>query len=325
VKPANISKTSPALIPYPNLLANTPYKNQKDDDPRITSVFRVRVDACDRLWVMDSGLADILGEAIVYSNPQILVYNLNTDKLIRKYVFRNEDSQQHSFFANIIVDVEKDKCDDAFAYAPDLGSYAIVVYDFKKDKSWRIKHHYFHFNPLQGNYNVGGVNFQWTDGVFGIALTKPNPDGSKTAFFHALSSQSQFKVNTFVLQNENEGKESNFSAYSLVGDKGENSQTSANFIEVDSGVMFYTQVNKDAIYCWNTNKPFVNENLVEVASDAETLVFANDLKVDYEKRLWVLTDKLPVFLIKGLKSDEVNYRIFVAPVDDAIRGTNCAP
>lgn len=288
-------------------------------------MFRVRVDACDRLWVMDTGIADILGNTIEYSKPQILIYNLLDDKLIRQYVFKPEDVQENSFFANIVVDVDKDKCDEAFAYVPDLGAYAIVVYDMKNDKTWRIKHNFFHFNPLEGDYNVGGVNFQWTDGVFGIALTRPNPDGSRTAFFHALSSYSEFKVNTFVLQDEKEGKGSNYTAYSLVGNKGANSQTSASFIHEPTGVMFYTQVNKDAIYCWNTDKPFEQENLEEVASDSTTMVFPNDLKVDYKNNLWVLTDKLPVFVIKGLDPKEVNYRIFVSPVAEAIKNTNCAP
>lgn len=78
-------------------------------------------------------------------------------------------------FLNVfkIVDTQASNCGDAFAYIPDLGSYAVVVYDFKNDKSYRVKHNYFHFDPLQGDLNVGGVNFQWTDGVFGMALGKP--------------------------------------------------------------------------------------------------------------------------------------------------------
>lgn len=76
-----------------------------------------------------------------------------------------------------IVDVQKNDCDNAFAYVPDLGAYGVVVYSFKADKSWRASHNFFHFDPLQGDYNVGGVNFQWTDGVFGMALGKPQNDG----------------------------------------------------------------------------------------------------------------------------------------------------
>lgn len=47
----------------------------------------------------------------------------------------------------------------------------------KENDSWRVKHNYFHFDPLAGEYEVGGIKFQWTDGVFGLALSKINTDG----------------------------------------------------------------------------------------------------------------------------------------------------
>lgn len=57
---------------------------------------------CDRLWVVDTGLADILGEPTVYSDPAILIYDLNTDKLVRKYTFKEDVIKQDSFLANIV-------------------------------------------------------------------------------------------------------------------------------------------------------------------------------------------------------------------------------
>lgn len=76
-----------------------------------------------------------------------------------------------------IVDVPKSGCDDAFAYVPDLGAYATVVYSLKMDKSWRVKHNFFYFDPVMGDFNVGGVNFQWTDGVFAMALGPQSEQG----------------------------------------------------------------------------------------------------------------------------------------------------
>lgn len=76
-----------------------------------------------------------------------------------------------------MVDSTSSTCDDAYAYLPDLGGYGIVVYSWKDNNSWRIQHNFFHFDPLAGDYNVGGVNFQWTDGVFGLALSKVQTDG----------------------------------------------------------------------------------------------------------------------------------------------------
>ncbi len=71
----------------------------------------------------------------------------------------------------------------------------MIVYDFKLDKSWKVKHNFFHFDPLQGEYDVAGVKFQWTDGVFGLALGNPiNKAGDRTVYFHSLSSTKQFSV-----------------------------------------------------------------------------------------------------------------------------------
>lgn len=64
-----------------------------------------------------------------------------------------------------------------------------------------------------------------------------------------------------------------------------------------------------------------------VAQDNETLVFPNDLKVDHELRqnLWVLSNKLPVFLYSNLDPNEVNFRVMTAPTDLAVSGTVCDP
>jgi hypothetical protein len=71
----------------------------------------------------------------------------------------------------------------------------VIVYDFKQDKSWKVKHNFFHPDPLAGEYNVAGVKFQWTDGVFGLALGNPiNKAGDRTVYFHAISSTKQFSV-----------------------------------------------------------------------------------------------------------------------------------
>lgn len=76
-----------------------------------------------------------------------------------------------------VVEVDKDTCDDAFAYVSDLAANGIVVYSLKQDDSWRVTHHYFHFDPLAGSYDIGGLKFQWSDGVFAMALTKPKENG----------------------------------------------------------------------------------------------------------------------------------------------------
>jgi len=222
------------------------------------------------------------------------------------------------------VDADRSECQDAFAYIPDLGAYGVIVYSLRNDKSYRVKHNFFHFDPLQGDFNVGGVNFQWTDGVFGLAVGPMNPDHSKDIYFHALASTKEFKVSNRVLQNESHvtGGDSYYD-FKYVGDRGMNGQSTAEVFDPETGVIFYTQVNKDAIACWNIKRPYTPDTQGLIDSDSHTLVFPNDMKIDNEGTVWVLSDKMPTYLYKELDPSAVNYRILTGQNRDLIKGTPC--
>lgn len=118
------AEESPILTPYPNWDANTiesdgtqtpehvggradaPKAQVVDgplaDNSSIISTFRIRVDECDRLWVMDTGLADILGNPKQIAQPALVIFDLNTDKLIRRYTFQPSDIKDGTFFANVV-------------------------------------------------------------------------------------------------------------------------------------------------------------------------------------------------------------------------------
>lgn len=331
----NVSdEITPELRPYPSWEENklpSDHHGSSDEGTKylknnasIISTFRVRADECDRLWVMDTGLADILGDAVQYAPPSLVLFDLYTDKLIRRHYFNSTLLKEDSFFANVIVDTERGDCDNAFAYIPDLGSYAVVVYSFAEDRSWRIKHNFFHFDPLAGDYNIGGVNFQWTDGVFGMAVGKRLNDGTRPVYFHAFSSTKEFIVSNAVLKNESYAQSPQaYYDYKLLGDRGPNSQSSAEFYDVETGVIFYTQVNKDGIGCWNTRMALNTDTQGLVDSDSDALVFPNDLKVDNEGMLWVLSDRLPMFIFTSLDEEQYNYRILVGETREMIKGTPC--
>lgn len=119
---------SPVLHPYPSWQANTLPADQDDqernlptatgghdnapkatvsnmtlqDQSAIISTFRIRVDECDRLWVMDTGLADILGNPKQLAPSGLVIFDLKTDQLIRRYSFSDSDSKEDTFFANVV-------------------------------------------------------------------------------------------------------------------------------------------------------------------------------------------------------------------------------
>jgi len=342
------AEKSPKLHPYPSWEANalpidvnpqhdkTPSGGRLDaekatavvgelkDNATIISTFRIQVDACDRLWVLDTGLADILGNPKQVTPNAIVIFDLKTDKLLRRFMIPKAQTKEDSFFANIIVDSERAECNDAFAYIPDLGAYGVIVYSFRDDHSYRVKHNFFHFDPLQGDFNVGGVNFQWTDGVFGMAVGPMNPDHTKDIYFHALASTKEFKVSNRVLQNQTHvTSPAAYYDFKFVGDRGSNGQSTAEVYDKQTGVIFYTQVNKDAIACWNVKRPYETETQGLIDSDSHTLVFPNDMKVDTEGTVWVLSDKMPSYLYKELDPAAVNYRILMGNNRDLIKGTVC--
>lgn len=58
------------------------------------------------------------------------------------------------------------------------------------------------YDPLRGDFDVAGVQYQWNDGIFSIVLSNRNRDGFKTAYFHAMASTSEFAISTQVLRNQ---------------------------------------------------------------------------------------------------------------------------
>lgn len=127
---------------------------------------------------------------------------MKTDQIIRSYVFKESVLKPTSALVNLEIDVNPDKCDESFAYIPDLLGYGLVIYSYKQNDSWRVDHNYFKYENNAKEYSIGGFNFQWEDGVFSIALTKKQADGYRYAYFHPMSSTHLYKLSTQILQNE---------------------------------------------------------------------------------------------------------------------------
>lgn len=122
----NSTEKSPKLRPYPSWEANklpidvqpqdqkTPSGGRLDadkaqdagvqlkDNSTIISTFRIQVDVCDRLWVLDTGLADILGNPKQITPNSILVFDLKTDTLLRRFTIPADQTKEDTFFANIV-------------------------------------------------------------------------------------------------------------------------------------------------------------------------------------------------------------------------------
>lgn len=74
------AKTDLLIHPYPDYSWHSSHGSNCDG---LTSVVRVAIDSCHQLWVLDTG---VIGETRKCP-PQLVVFNLRNDKLIRRYKF----------------------------------------------------------------------------------------------------------------------------------------------------------------------------------------------------------------------------------------------
>ncbi|XP_049869282.1 protein yellow-like [Pectinophora gossypiella] len=316
---------SPPLKPYPNWGYHRAFGEGKNCSG-LTSVFRVNADPCGRLWVLDSGQIDSQDNPKQICPPSIALFDLRTDQLITRFVIPPKYVLQDSLFSTIIIDTRKEDCSDLHVYVADTWRFGLIVFRESDEKFWRFSHHLFYPDPLASNYTLHGLNFQWADGIFGLALSPVRETEERILFFHSMSSYREFYVSTDILKNPYRVNISG-TEFHLVGDsRGDFGQSSASYID-KRGVMYYGLVTQDSVGCWDTKKRYEKSTMGIVAKNMETLVFPNDIKVDQEQKqsVWVISNRLPMFQAGSLDSDDYNYRILYADTEEAVRGTVCDP
>ncbi|RZB38917.1 yellow-y [Asbolus verrucosus] len=315
----NTEDKSPPLKPYPDWRSNE-FANCNSG---LSTVYRIKADSCDRLWVLDTGTFGI-GNTTQNPCPYALnIFNLTSNKRLRRYELRPEDTNPNTFIANIAVDIGKD-CEDAFAYMSDELGYGLVVYSWKQNSSWRFSHSYFMPDPLAGDFNIDGLNFQWDkEGIFGMSLSPKLVTGEKILYFSPLASNREFAVSTRILRNSSK-VDNSYHDFVALRERGPNSHVTAKVMD-DYGIQFMNLIDRNAVGCWNSAINRYGANAIDIVDQDETkLIFPSDIKIDRFGYVWVLSDKMSNFLISRLDYNETNFRILFAPVDVLVANTACA-
>lgn len=135
----------------------------------------------------------------------------------------------------------------------------------------------------------------------------------------------EFSVSTKILRNETVATSNKiYKEFKVLGSRGTKGQSNVQFLDKNTGVLFYALPNLNALACWRiTNPAYTIKSQGRVYMNAEEMVFPNDVKVDDQSRLWVLSDRLHKFMYDNLDYNDVNFRILTATVNDAIDHTAC--
>lgn len=86
-----IKNTDTEITPYPSYNWHSSHGR---DCEGIVSVFRVAIDDCNQMWVLDTGK---IGNQQL-CQPQLLVFNLRTDTLVHRYRFTKGVYTENSLF-----------------------------------------------------------------------------------------------------------------------------------------------------------------------------------------------------------------------------------
>ncbi|XP_030751653.1 major royal jelly protein 3-like isoform X2 [Sitophilus oryzae] len=315
---------NPLIRPYPDWSWHKNPEQCKRN--RIVSVFRVRIDECGRLWVLDTGK---IGSNII-CRPQILAFDVETNQVIHRHELGTEVVGAQYLLVTPAVDVRDPNsgCQDTFVYVADVLGYSLIVYDVFRDRSWRIQDKSMYPYPNFGTYNIAGDSFELMDGILGLSLS-PNRQGEdRVLFFHAMSSPTENWVYTSDIRNYTRFQDNPASYPEIFHtyNNGRTTQSAAEDINKD-GIMFFGLLGDVTIACWSTGTDYGTKQFDIVANNPVTMQFPSGIKVIRnsrgEEELWILTSRFQKIANGSLNTNEPNFRIQAVMIDELVRGSSC--
>ena len=154
-----------------------------------------------------------------------------------------------------MVDVRApfNSCSKTKVYIPDVNAFALIVYDFETNKSWKVRNKLFYPNPNFGTFTIADESFDMMDGIFGIAIKKEkinNNDNlidsntfgktdNRLMYFHSLSSNTENTVPLSVINDHSLWEKDSGAvprAFNIIGSR--SSQTSIQTMDSNGNLWF---------------------------------------------------------------------------------------
>ncbi|XP_045448607.1 protein yellow-like [Melitaea cinxia] len=297
---------SPVLQAYPDWSWHTAGRGDINCTGLI-SVYRIRADRCNRLWVLDAGVITSLDDFRRVCPPKILIFDMATDRLVRSVYFPRELLRPASLLTNIVLDDTRSSssrhsstCDNLFAYITDTVAPGIIVYDGRRDNAWRVTHASMYPDPDFGEYDIGGEKFTLMDGVVG--LTHSPAQG--LLYYQPLATDRIFSVSTAVLASGPPAEGTDLPV-NLVGRK--SSQGLGIAVDPRDDTIIFSPMTETAIAAWN---PITNSHRV-LAQDPEKLQFCAEVRwVERDNGVvWALSTRFHKYFKRTVSKHEINVRI----------------
>ncbi|XP_054013471.1 major royal jelly protein 1-like [Hylaeus anthracinus] len=306
----------PLLKPYPNW---SWYNHNNCNKPHIIGVYRVAIDQCNKLWVLDTGMTG--SEATC--PPQLLSFDLITNELLSAVTVPKEfavnSTTGKGLLVTPIVRTGGFRCWETQVFIADPDGYALLVYDTSSTKWSRVISSALVYDPKAVTYTIAGESFDLMDGPVGMALS---PTG-ETLYLSPMSSYKMVSASTDQLTRAKGVDDSvPFEVHEKL-----DSQLSAKAMS-RKGTLFFGITRNASIGCWNERKALTEDNMLIIAQDPEDLQFVSGAKVvkgryQVSEELLVLSNRYQKFVTGTMNFDEINFRILKGNVRHMIKGSVC--
>ncbi|KAF5274196.1 hypothetical protein FQA39_LY07300 [Lamprigera yunnana] len=310
--PKNLAPgSSPKVQPFPDWSFHEIGRGVNTTCNGLTSVYRLKVDSCNRLWVLDSGIMTSLEDFRRVCPPKIVIFDLNSDRVVRTILFPREVLRPATLFTNLVIDESvQGTCDSAFVYITDTVAPGIIVYDSLTERAWRAMHPSMFPDPDFADSTINDETFTLMDGVVGLT----HSPSLGVLYYQPLATNRIFSIPTAALR-KGPPAELETLPVSLVGTK--SSQGIALVVDPRDDTLYFSPLTETSIGSWNPH----NNNQRLVAYDQERLQFVADIRwYPYDGFLYAISTRFQKFFRRSLNSNEYNIRVLRIPTNPSVSG-----
>nr|XP_046466070.1 major royal jelly protein 1-like [Neodiprion pinetum] len=327
--PASLSMISNVTGEGGSLLS--PWPNWDWHDPfscwGITSVNRIVLDDCNRLWIVDSGK---IGASQVCP-AQLLAFNPETDEVILRVRIPNRLSHNSADPSKgrleiQAVETDGDWCERTWVYIGDPEGFGLVIWD--RWDIWRLENDKVYApDPTATTFSIVGENITLKLGVSNLLLSPTGFLDKRYLFFRPFASLYGYAVSLNDLHNSKTGASvtyyrTNFTTPSQ--------KLAVSFSK--SGVFVGGFSTRSVIACWNIQDPVEPDFTVILIEDDETLQFTTGSKImegfhpGFEHEQYsVMSNRAQKFLLGNMNFTDTNFRILSSNLAGLVIGTVCEP
>ncbi|KAI4503252.1 hypothetical protein M0802_001474 [Mischocyttarus mexicanus] len=301
-----ISGGGPVVKPYPDWGWADIRRNCNET---IISVYRIELDDCGRLWVLDCGLN---GEVRVC--PQKLIaFDIKTDKiLLQKEIPNKYGSNVNGTGALVtpLVITSGKQCQQTTVYMADIEGYALVIW-WGGDHFSRFESPVFASDPETSYFKIGNESMTLSDGLAGLAYAPAGPYSRyNKLYFSALTSYNLYHVSVNNLKRSNNSED-----LDIIQDKGDINYHKLPLV-IKGPYMYFSTIEDFALRKWDIRTSFTKKNAKIIKQDKELLNFVSGLKIlkigtPQCTLIYGLSNKYQKTETNTRSNDEINYNIFM--------------